>query len=276
MELFVTILCSLSGALVGTVVGILLMFRRIRQPTAEAELATLKGKLKSTEASLAGKTADLENLRKQLVERDLSIQWNEEALRENQLHLNAAVAERAAIEQKIRELTIQAEAVTEQRAQLEARVKEEKDRSAEILNQHVTSYEAQLEVERRQVHELTEQVTRLTAEAAELRDCWEQEKLHRSSLETQLGAEAEHMQELTAQIQELQSERSQFDLRLQEERQSATKGMELLLMAQENLARVFKSRGVDPQNGNNGHGPLEAAAAMVETPGEGVGELRPA
>jgi len=276
MELFVTILCSLSGALVGTVVGILLMFRRIRQPTAEAELATLKGKLKSTEASLAGKTADLENLRKQLVERDLSIQWNEEALRENQLHLNAAVAERAAIEQKIRELTIQAEAVTEQRAQLEARVKEEKDRSAEILNQHVTSYEAQLDVERRQVHELTEQVTRLTAEAAELRDCWEQEKLHRSSLETQLGAEAEHMQELTAQIQELQSERSQFDLRLQEERQSATKGMELLLMAQENLARVFKSRGVDAQNGNNGHGPLEAAAAMVETPGEGVGELRPA
>jgi len=276
MELFVTILCSLSGALVGTVVGILLMFRRIRQPTAEAELATLKGKLKSTEASLAGKTADLENLRKQLVERDLSIQWNEEALRENQLHLNAAVAERAAIEQKIRELTIQAEAVTEQRAQLEARVKEEKDRSAEILNQHVTSYEAQLDVERRQVHELTEQVTRLTAEAAELRDCWEQEKLHRSSLETKLGAEAEHMQELTAQIQELQSERSQFDLRLQEERQSATKGMELLLMAQENLARVFKSRGVDAQNGTNGHGPLEAAAAMVETPVEGVGELRPA
>jgi len=257
-------------------VGILLMFRRIRQPTAEAELATLKGKLKSSEASLAGKTADLENLRKQLVERDLSIQWNEEALRENQQHLNAAVAELTQAEQRARELTIQAEALTEQRAQLEARVKEEKDRGAETLNQHVTSYEAQLDVERRQVHELTEQVARLTAEATEVRGCSEQEKLYRSSLEAQLGAERQRTLELTTQIQELQSERSQFDLRLQEERQSATKGMELLLMAQENLARVFKSRGVDAQNGTNGHGPLEAAAAMVETPGEGVGELRPA
>ncbi|MGA2192747.1 MAG: hypothetical protein ABSG42_05135, partial [Nitrospirota bacterium] len=49
-------------------------------------------------------------------------------------------------------------------------------------------------------------------------------RLHRASLEAQLGVELEHIRELTTQIQELQSERSLFDLRLQEEKQSAARG----------------------------------------------------
>jgi chromosome segregation ATPase len=263
MELVVILLCSLSGALVGTAIGILLMLRKIRQPTMEAELATLKVKLRTTEASLAANIADLDNLRRQLGERDLAIQWNEEALREKQQHLDVAVAERAATEQRARELSVQAEALAEQRTQLEAKVKEEKDLSAEIVNQQVASYEAQLDFEKRQVHELTERVGRLTAEAAEIGDCCERERLHRASLEAQLGVELEHIRELTTQIQELQSERSLFDLRLQEEKQSAARGMEMLVMAQESFARVFKSRGVDAPNGSNGHGPIEAAGAIV-------------
>ena len=42
---------------------------------------------------------------------------------------------------------------------------------------------------------------------------------------------------MTVRIQQLEGEQSQFDIRLEEERQSAAKGMELLLMAQENFAR---------------------------------------
>jgi chromosome segregation ATPase len=276
MEQVVILLCSLSGALVGTALGILLMFPRLRPPITDAELATLKGKLRTTEASLAANTAGLENFRRQIVERDQAIQRNEEALQERQQQLEIATAERAAAEQRSRELSVQAEALTEQHTQLEAKVKEERDAGAAMANQQVASYEAQLDSDKRQVQELTEQVARLTAEAAEIEDRCEQEKLHRSSLETKLSAGTEHIQELTARIQELQREQSLFDLRLQEERQSAAKGMELLVMAQENLARVFKSRGGDAPNGSNGHGLLEAAGAIVMAQGEGTEELVPA
>ena len=272
MEQIVILLCSMSGALVGTAVGILVMFPRLRPPITDAELALLKGKLRNTEASLAANTAGLETLRKQIVDRDQAIQRNEQALKERQQQLDTAVAERAVAEQRSQELSIQAEALAEQRNQLEAKVREEKDQNVAIVNQQVASYEAQLDLDKRQVQELKEQVARLTAEAAEIKGCCEQEKLLRSSLETQLGAGMERIQELTTRIQELQRERSLFDLRLQEERQSAAKGMELLLMAQENLARVFKSSGVDAPNGSNGHGLLEAAGAIVEAQGEGAEE----
>jgi chromosome segregation ATPase len=314
MELVIIVLCSMSGALVGTALGILLMFRRIRQPSIEAELAKVKGKLQSVEASLAARTADLENLRKQLVERDLVIQRSEEAVREIQQHLDLAVAERAAAEQNAREFSVQVESLTAQQTQLETQVKEAKDLARQMVNEQVTSYEAELDGERRQVRELTDQVTRLAAEAAQIRSSGEQEKLDRSALETELaaerertrqltdqvarltaeiktsgeqekanrsaldaelGAERERTRQLTAEVQGLQNERSQFGLRLQEERQSAAKGMELLLMAQQNLARVFKSSGVDAPGGANGHAALEAAQAVAATRGEATEELQP-
>lgn len=314
MELVIIVLCSMSGALVGTALGILLMFRRIRQPSTEAELAKVKGKLQSAEASLAARTADLENLRKQLVERDLVIQRSEEAVREIQQHLDLAVAERAAAEQSAREFSVQIESLTEQRTQLETQVKEAKDLASQMVNEQVTSYEAELDGERRHARELTDQLARLAAEAAEVRNSGEQEKqnrsaletdlaaereqnrqladqvarltaeikssgeqekVNRSALETELAAERERTRQLTAEVQELQNERSQFGLRLHEERQSAAKGMELLLMAQQNLARVFKSSGVDAPSGANGHTPLEAAQAMAATGGEATEELQP-
>jgi len=142
-----------------------------------------------------------------------------------------------------------------------------------------SALETQLGAEQEHVRQLTEQVARLTAEAAEITGSHEQETAQRSALETQFGAQQERVRQLTAQVQELQSDRSQFDARLQEERQSAAKGMEMLLKAQESFARVFKSGGVDAQssgNGGNGHTSMEEAAAMVETKAQGPGELQPA
>ena len=81
----------------------------------------------------------------------------------------------------------------------------------------------------------------------ELRSSKEQDARYRSSLEAQLRADQEQIGQLNAKIAELQSERAQFETRLQEERQSAAKGIELLVMAQEKLAGVFKPAG---ENGN--------------------------
>ena len=90
-------------------------------------------------------------------------------------------------------------------------MKEERDHGAAIVNEQIASYEAQLDRDKRRIQELEEHVARVVAEATEIKDCYEQEKLHRSSLETQLGGGLENIEELTTQIQELQRERSLFD-----------------------------------------------------------------
>ena len=77
LELIVTILCTMSGALIGTAVGILLMFRRFRPPS-QAELDTLRGNLQTVESSLAAATVVSENLRKQIAERDGSLHASSE------------------------------------------------------------------------------------------------------------------------------------------------------------------------------------------------------
>ena len=60
---------------------------------------------------------------------------------------------------------------------------------------------------------------------------------------------------LTEQVSELQSERSAQDVRMQEERESAAKGMELLVMAQQNLSRAIQAAATEAPaaNGNDGH-----------------------
>ena len=246
MELIVTILCTMSGALIGTAVGILLMFRRIRLPS-QAELDRLRGNLRTTESSLAASFTDLENLRKQIVERDWSIQESSEELNEKQRQLGFAIAEaekaaaeRSAAEQKVRELSAEAAAMTERRAELEAQLEEERTRVAEQAGRQVASYEAQLDADKLQIREVGGEVARLTAECAELK--------------AQLGTELERSAQLTGQIAELQSER-----------QSAAKGIELLLMAQQNLSRFLKPVCEGGPNGTDGGVPVEAATGAIDS-----------
>src|ERR1700722_946940 len=80
MELIVTLLASISGALIGTSVGIYLLYRKLR-PLTGAELDLTRGKLRSTEFSLSAATANLENLKKQLAERDQQTPGANEKLR---------------------------------------------------------------------------------------------------------------------------------------------------------------------------------------------------
>ncbi len=242
MELIVTILCTMSGALIGTAVGLLLMFRKFRPPS-QAELDSLRGNLQAAEASLAAATAVSENLRKQIAERDRSLHASSEELNEKQRQLGFAIAEaekaaaeRSAAEQKARELSAEAAEITGRRAELEAKLEEEKNRVAEQAGQQAASYEARLDADRLRIQELGGEVARLTAECAELK--------------AQLGTELERSGQLTGQIAELQNDR-----------QSAAKGIELLLAAQQNLSRFLKPACEGDPNGAGAGVPVEAATA---------------
>jgi chromosome segregation ATPase len=231
LELIVTFLFTMSGALIGTAIGLLLMFRRFRLPS-QAELDTLRGSLQTAESCLAAATTASENLRKQIAERDRSIHESSEELNEKQRQLGFAIAEaekaaaqRSAAEQKALELSAEVAEMTARRAELEARLEEEKNRVVEQAGQQVA-----------QIQELGAEVSRLTAECADLN--------------ARLGTELERSGQMTGQIAELQSDR-----------QSAAKGIELLLMAQQNLSRFLKPASEGGTNGTDGRVPVEAAMA---------------
>jgi len=248
MEMILILLCTSVGTLIGTSVGVLLMHRKTRPSITDEDLAQLKSKLQTAEASLAATTADWEDLRRQAAESAQKSQQHDEELKTRQQQLDLAVAEmekeagkRHELEQRVQDLSLHSASLTAQRTDLESRIKEEKTLVAQLASQ-IASLEEQHESDKQQSQELSERVTRLSKESAALR----------SSHEAQIA-------QLTGQVTKLESERSNFDSRLEEERRSAAKGMELLLMAQENLSRIFKPLGGDLGNGENGHAAAQAA-----------------
>jgi chromosome segregation ATPase len=246
MELIVTLLSSISGALIGTSVGIYLLYRKLR-PITGAELDLTRGKLRSTEFSLSAATANLENLKKQVAEREQLLSAAEEKTR-------AVEAEAADLRQQLNEH--------------QAKVQDATKAVTETASRQLASYESQIDADDRQIKELTGQVGRLAVELSQFKTDLDQETQGRSALENQLSAEHEHSRRLACRIAELEAERSHFDITLQEERQSAAKGIELLLMAQENLRRVFRTVQPEPsarENGDtNGHVLVGAAVSPAE------------
>jgi chromosome segregation ATPase len=224
MDLIVVLLSSISGALIGTSVGIYMLYRKLR-PITGAELDLTRGKLRSAEFTLASTSAGLDKLRKELEEREQQLSAAEERAR----------------------------AAESQIAQHEAKIKDATEEVAASASQQIAAYEARIGAGEQQIRELSEKVARRTAELDQLKCDFEQESKSRSTLETQLSGERENSRELASRIAELESERSHWDLTLQEERQSAAKGIELLLMAQENLTRVFRSAPVEVPRANGDH-----------------------
>jgi chromosome segregation ATPase len=247
MELIVTLLASISGALIGTSVGIFLLYRKLR-PITGAELDLTRGKLRSTEFSLAAAVANVENLKKQVSEREQQI---------------------AAIEEKTHATEAEIAELRRQLASQEAKVQEATRAVADTAGRQLASYESQIDADERQIKELTGQVGRLAAELSQFRHDLDQETHGRTSLEAQLSAEHEHSRRLACRIAELEAERSHFDLTLQEERQSAAKGIELLLMAQENLKRVFRHMQPEkPAENGDSNGHVLVGAAVSDSPAE--------
>ncbi len=264
MELNVVFLCATVGALVGTTVGVLLMYRKIRLPITETELVDLKNKLQAAESSVGAHTATVEELRKQIAERDQTIQTHSGELKKKHEQLELVIretekemAKRSVAEQRAHEMSTHSAALAEQRAGLESQLQEERNRAAEKTAQ-IASLEAERAEDARRIQELTDRLDALNAEIAALKTLTEQESQSRTSLEAQLKLERERTQELSSQVTELEKERFRFDSQLQQERQSAAKGMELLLMAQENFSRVFQPANGHSPAAKNGH---ESAAA---------------
>jgi hypothetical protein len=118
---------------------------------------------------------------------------------------------------------------------------------------------------------------------AELRQRSDEALKARAALEADLAGERERLHVLTGQVSELQNELSVRDVRMQEERvrmreerESAAKGIELLMMAQQNLSRVIQAAAPDAL-GTNGNGHGTAAPEVSATNGnKGHGELVPA
>ena len=266
LDPIVIVLATAAGALVGTSVGILLLRRKLRPPITEAQFAEMKGKLQTGECFLAAASANLEDLRKQLALQEKALLQNAEDLKKRQAQLDIESAEvlkekarRAAAEQSVQEVNAKAVLLTEQCTKLEALFTKENSLAAETATRLV-SVEAELEAGKRRIEELTEQAVRLTSESVELKRASEQETRFRTALEAQLNSDQERISQLTSEIAELQNERLQLEVKLNEERGSAAKGMELLLMAQEKLSSVFKPIVADSRNGHHGQVPVEAAA----------------
>jgi chromosome segregation ATPase len=271
MDPIVTVLITTAaGALIGTVVGVLLMRRQLRPIISETALADLKTSLQRSEASLAATTTNAEDLGKQLAQRDERIQQASDDLKQKQQQLDLLLAEaqaetvrRTTAEQRNQELSTQTGVLTEQYTSLSAKACEQEKQLAERATR-LASLQGELDTNKQFAEGLKEEVARVTKEAVDLRSSMEQEGRYRTSLEAQLRTEQEQIGQLNNKVEELQTERAQLEIRLQEERQSAAKGMELLMMAQEKLAGVFKCVGLDPQTASGGNGSNTSSHVDVE------------
>jgi chromosome segregation ATPase len=270
MEVNTVFLCTAVGALVGTIVGVLLMNRKVRLPITGADLAALRAKVEATEAALAETSMAADDLRKQLAERDLTIQKLAEDLKSKQELIGkvAADAEKEKLQRSVdsqlsHELSTQNAALAKDRIDLEFHLDEERRLGAERAAQ-ISSLETELEGKTRQVVELSGRLDGLTAELAALRSFRDQENRRRVSLEAQLSAEQERVQSLTAQVAGLESDVSRFDRKLQEERETAARGMELLLKAQENFSRVLNHANGEARTGEIRQLALDEAPASVD------------
>jgi len=297
LDPIITLLTTALGAVAGTAVGLLILYRRLRPPITDGELAELKARLRVGESSLAAATSNLEDLRKQLAFQERTILQNGADLQKRQEQLDLQSAEtqkertlRSAAEKSLEELNAKMSLLRKECTTLEGQVLEESNLAGE-RGARLASIEPELEAARNKVKELSEQAAALTAETAGCKRISEQEAQSRkaadtelaaartriavltedaarltreatesqsaaaretrlrTALETELNADRERLLQLTAEIAELHSERQQLEIKLQEERGSAAKGVELLKGAQEKLASVFKALATEAPNG---------------------------
>src|ERR1039457_1606792 len=177
MDLVVIILAAMSGALIGSSTGVFLMYRKLR-PVNAADLDALRSKVRTTEFDLNAALANAVKLKKEVAEQASKV--NGEVV-EKQRQLDAA--HRNAAEQRIAELIAEADANKARQAEVEAKARELEAKHAELeakgaegpspaseeQQRQLAAFQAQAETGGRQIQELTEQVARLAAEAAELK-----------------------------------------------------------------------------------------------------------
>jgi chromosome segregation ATPase len=283
VDLIIAFLASMSGALIGAAIGIFVMASRMR-PGNTAELDGLRGQLKDAKSSLTAATAKVDNLQKQIAEHQQAIQKSAELVKERDGQLESLAREArqtATYERQVRELNddvsqLMAECtklqgqLAERQNQAEAQPsgvsEEDHKRQVQELNDQMTALkneeeqlrvrveqeslersalEALLGEQKTQTQEFAARITELESEVSKTDIAREREALERSKLETQAEERQSEAKQLALRISDLERELSETGLKLQQERESAAKGMELLVTAKENLSRLFTAAGVN-------------------------------
>src|SRR5579872_368762 len=133
MEINSIFMCSTIGALVGTMVGVLLMSRKIRLPISAGDLAALRGKLQTAESSLSTANTALDDVRKQLAERDQTLQQTTAELKTKTELLDRLAQDaekeklqRSVNEQLSSELNTQNASLLKERNELESKFEDER------------------------------------------------------------------------------------------------------------------------------------------------------
>jgi len=122
--------------------------------------------------------------------------------------------------------------LTERIAHLSSELTQYRLASADTLDQ----LEGQLKLEQQKSQGLAEQVATLTLDLTQANQYGADADRYRSSLEAELEVGRVKIVQLTDQVAELNREKSQFEVRLREERESAARGIELLSLAQSTLS----------------------------------------
>jgi chromosome segregation ATPase len=217
MDLIVMILAAMSGALIGSSTGIFLMYRKLR-PVNAAELDALRTKVRTTEFDLNAAIANGAKLKKELAEQGTKV--SDEVV-EKQKQLEAAVAakdlesaHRNAAEQRIAELIAEADTVKARGAELENRIKELEAKPADAAaaqgadpvvleeqQKQIAAFQAQIETGVKQNQELTEQVTRLSVEALELKQRADETERARLAMEAELKQRVEESEKTRTTVE---------------------------------------------------------------------------
>ncbi|HTS26365.1 MAG TPA: hypothetical protein VMH81_10865 [Bryobacteraceae bacterium] len=177
----------------------------------------------------------------------------------------------AQLTDRVGELSGDREAEDRQRRELAeqvARLTSELASTRVAASNAIAQYEEQLDQDRKHLLELNAQATALTAELTQARQSAAAADGYRSSLETELVTCKLKIQELTEQVEGLTREKADFEVRLQEERQSAARGIELLTLAQSTLSGAFQRLNEEKQR-------LAAAAVLPTSPAPGLPKKEP-
>jgi chromosome segregation ATPase len=151
---------------------------------------------------------------------------------------------------------LQVRELTERLAHLSSELSEYRVAAAEAM----ALVESQLDSEKSQ---RAEHVAALTNDLTQAKQYIADADSYRSSIEAELGVSRLRIMQLTDQIAELNRERSNFEVRLREERESAARGIELLSLAQSTLSGAL-SRLKEEQHLDGA--PVPVAVAVVQAP----------
>jgi len=229
------------------------------------ELAQAKQSIADAESRRASLETELEAVR-------ATVQQLTERVSGLSIELEADTAERRQLVAEVARLTAELAAAQESGANALAQAQEA---SATALAQAqeaganaLAQANEQVELEKKQSRELAEQVVALATDLTQARQYGDDADRYRTSLEAELVSARQKIQEFTDQMAELHRVQADLEVRLQEERQSAARGMELLTLAQSTFQRLAEERQRTQQApaAAAASGDAQPETAMVATP----------